>query len=185
MLVAELNLGKTNLLIICLIDFVQEYPVAGSAFTYVLSTLGEFPAFLTLGFLLLEYILAMAAVARGFSTFFALLINQPATIFIIPGNGTVELNFMAFAIVLLATVWLCFGVKESSIFLGAANIIGIFFLVFICIAGFTQADGATFTQDFLLPDVKWDGLFQALAVLMFSYVGFDAVCNAVEEVGSP
>ena len=159
--------------------YIQELPVAGSAFTYVLTTLGEFPAFITLGFLLMEYALAGAAVARGFSTFFALLCNQPKDVFIVEINADIGLDFFAFAIILLVTAVLCLGVQESSILLSAANIAGILFLVFIAITGFTQASGAVFTTSFFPED--WDGLFQAFATLMFSYVGFDAVANAVEE----
>lgn len=42
----------------------------------VQATFGELCAFLTLGGLLLEYVLGMAAVARGFSRQFARLCNQ-------------------------------------------------------------------------------------------------------------
>lgn len=147
-----------------------------------MATLGEYPAFLTLGFLILEYLLAMAAVARGFSTFFALLCNQPHDVFLIEANGTIEVDVMAMAIVIIVTVALCFGIRESSMLLTAANITGLFFLLFIGISGFTQASSSVFSEGFLIDGIGWDGLFQAFAVLMFSYVGFDAVCNAVEEV---
>jgi amino acid transporter len=42
---------------------VQEYPVAGGSFTYALATFGELPAWLTVGTLLQEYVLGVAAVS--------------------------------------------------------------------------------------------------------------------------
>ena len=152
--------------------------MSGSAFTYVLTTLGELPAFITLGFLFFEYTLSAAAVSRAFSEFFALLCNQPFGLgYVYTGNSDIVLDFIAMAISIALTGALCFGIKESSLFLTAANISGLFFLLFIAIAGFSKASGEVFASSFL-PRGS-DGLFQAFAVLTFSYVGFDAICNAV------
>jgi amino acid transporter len=145
---------------------------------------GEFPAFLTLGMLLLEYGLGMAAVANGFSQFFALLINQSASIFTFDDNG-VEWDVMALAVVLVLSAALSFGVKESSLFLGGTTIIKLLFIAAISITGFAKANGDYFTDNFSLPEKGIDGVFQGTAFIFFAYVAFDAVCNAVEETQKP
>lgn len=163
---------------LCFAEFSVEYPVAGTSFTYVLATLGEYPAALALGFLIINYVLAMGAVARALTSSFAILFNMTDNKFTVD-TGSINIDFLAFAFVLITTLVLCFGTKESSLLLAAANITGIFFAVFVGIAAFTQADGAIFATDFLYKGAE--GLFQSFAVLMFSYIGFDAVCNAIEE----
>jgi basic amino acid/polyamine antiporter, APA family len=163
---------------LCFAEFSVEYPVAGTSFTYVLATLGEYPAALALGFLIINYVLAMGAVARALTSSFAILFNMTDNKFTVD-TGSINLDFLAFAFILIITLVLCFGTKESSLLLAAANITGIFFAIFVGIAALTQADGAIFAEDFLFQGA--DGLFKSFAVLMFSYIGFDAVCNAIEE----
>lgn len=163
---------------LCFAEFSVEYPVAGTSFTYVLATLGEYPAALALGFLIINYVLAMGAVARALTSSFAILFNMTDNKFTV-NTGGISLDFLAFAFVLIITLVLCFGTKESSLLLTAANVTGIFFAIFVGIAAFTQADDAIFAKDFLFKGAE--GLFKAFPVLMFSYIGFDAICNAIEE----
>lgn len=163
---------------LCFAEFSVEYPVAGTSFTYVLATLGEYPAALALGFLIINYVLAMGAVARALTSSFAILFNMNDNKFTVD-TGSLSLDFLAFAFVLVITAILCVGTKESSLLLASANITGIFFAVFVGIAALTQADGTIFAEDFLFNGVE--GLFKSFSVLMFSYIGFDAICNAIEE----
>jgi amino acid transporter len=107
---------------------------------------GELPAFLTLGGLLLEYALGMAAVARGFSRFLARLCNVSPTLFVVelwqcPAGYTVDaadvatnsdgarvqaptacffshsFDCMAAGVVLLASVLLSLGARASALFI--------------------------------------------------------------------
>jgi amino acid transporter len=48
-------------------EFAAEFPLAGGAYNYISMSLGELPAWLVVTTLILEYILAAAAVARAFS----------------------------------------------------------------------------------------------------------------------
>mmetsp|Transcript_3310 Transcript_3310/g.6635 ORF Transcript_3310/g.6635 Transcript_3310/m.6635 type:complete len:737 (-) Transcript_3310:731-2941(-) len=162
----------------CYAEFSNEYPVAGSAFTYALATLGEYPAAIALGFLIIYYVLGEGAVARGLVAYFGLMCNVPLSDLIVEVNG-VTLDFLALTFVLIMTVALCFGMKESSLFLTCANITALFFFIFTGIAAFAKSRADYFTDDFL-PNGA-DGLFQSFAILAFSYTGFDAICNAVEE----
>ena len=155
--------------------------MSGSAFTYVMVTFGEYPAYITMGMLLVEYVLGMAAVARGFSQFLAQLVNQPYTLFLFD-DSNLRIDVMAFFVVIAMSAALSFGVRESALFLNATTLLKLFFIAFVCIAGYVKGDGALFTNNFTLPGKGVDGIFQGTACIFFAYVAFDAVCNAVEEV---
>lgn len=58
------------------------------------ATFGSLPAFLTLGALLLEFVLGMATTARGFSKYLARLINQPSDLFIITYGDDGAIDYM-------------------------------------------------------------------------------------------
>ena len=75
---------------------------------------------LTVANLILEYVLANAAVARSFSGYFANLIGKDSTFFAVTPNDSLNLDFWAFGLVLAATALLCYSTRESSTFnLGA------------------------------------------------------------------
>ena len=144
-------------------------------------TFGEYPAYITLGMLIIEYVLGMAAVARGFSQYLAQLLDQSATLFVFNDNG-VPIDPMAFAFVMLASVVLASGIREGSWILRGTTVIKLIFIAFIAISGFSKANGSYFTNNFVPEANEWDGVFQGTAAIFFAYVAFDAVCNAVEEV---
>ncbi|PNH00966.1 Cationic amino acid transporter 1 [Tetrabaena socialis] len=58
--------------------------------------------------------------------------------------------------------------------------------IFIIIAGFTQADSANF-KPFLPNDQpdQWKQIFNGASIAFFSFIGFDAVATAAEEVVNP
>jgi len=156
--------------------------VAGSAFTYTLVTFGEFPAYITMGMLLLQYVVAMAAVGQGFSQYLALLCNQSATLFVIETGVGVDIDIMAFGVILVLSLALTFGVRESATFINIVTVAKLVLIVFICIMGYVYSQPGTFSSQFTLHQKGTDGIFQGAAIIMFAYVAFDAVCNAVEEV---
>jgi amino acid transporter len=57
----------TCLFLLCCSEFAAEFPLAGGAYNYISMSLGELPAWLVVTTLILEYILAAAAVSRAFS----------------------------------------------------------------------------------------------------------------------
>ena len=54
----------------CYAEFSSSIPVSGSVYTYSYATLGEFLAFLMGWDLMLEYVIALSAVASGWSSYF-------------------------------------------------------------------------------------------------------------------
>lgn len=165
----------------CYAELCVELPIAGSAFIYTMVTFGELPAYITMGMILELYILAMAAISRSFSTYLALLCNLPASQFVVTVSSGLEIDYMAFGIVLLFTLLLCFSTRESKNLVRYATIAKLLLFFIICLVGYVKTQG-TFGQDFTLPDKGADGVFQAASIIMFAFIGFDAITNAVEEV---
>src|SRR5512133_1798773 len=61
---------------LCYAEFASMIPVAGSAYTYAYATLGELLAWVIGWDLILEYAVASAAVANGWSNYFVELLGQ-------------------------------------------------------------------------------------------------------------
>src|SRR5438093_10447441 len=61
---------------LCYAEFASMVPVAGSAYTYAYATLGELFAWIIGWDLILEYAVASATVANGWSSYFQILIGK-------------------------------------------------------------------------------------------------------------
>ena len=106
-------------------ELASMVPVSGSSYTYSYATIGEFLAWLVGWNLILEYAVSLAAVASGWSAYVhglwqnifktSMLPNfltyGPQKLGGMPGGG---IDLLAAAIVLLITLLLVFGVKESA-----------------------------------------------------------------------
>ena len=116
---------------LCYAEFASMVPVAGSAYTYAYATLGELLAWIVGWDLILEYAVASAAVAHGWSHYFQDFIGifgmklpfalTNAPIDFDPATGTLSrtgtmFDFPAVCIALVITVILVIGIKESASF---------------------------------------------------------------------
>ncbi|MDQ5984549.1 MAG: putative amino acid permease YhdG [Syntrophus sp. SKADARSKE-3] len=171
-------------------EFSSAIPISGSVYTYTYYTMGEFFAWLIGWDLVLEYTLGAAAVAAGWSGYFIALlagigINIPVELSAaygsIPGTTT-WFNLPAFLIMMLVTYIISKGVKESARVnnLLVAVKIGII-LLFIAIGSFyiRPANWQPFAP------FGAQGIFNAAALIFFSYIGFDSISSAAEEVKNP
>eukprot|EP00878_Enallax_costatus_P045976 GHUV01055531.1.p1 GENE.GHUV01055531.1~~GHUV01055531.1.p1 ORF type:complete len:199 (-),score=19.19 GHUV01055531.1:545-1099(-) len=117
---------------LCYAEFSANMPLAGGAYSYISAVFGEYLAWITVANLILEYILANAAVIRGFSPYFAMLINkQPENL--VMAHQSYILDWFAFGWVILLTIMLVLGTKESAMFNLVVTIIHVILVVFIII----------------------------------------------------
>jgi APA family basic amino acid/polyamine antiporter len=167
----------------------------GSAYGYSYAAFGELFAWIIGWDLLLEYAVAVAAVANGWSGYFnnaltALGMGLPANLINAPVKGGL-VNLPAALIVLVLTVLLAVGVKQSARFNAFMVMVKLTTIaVFIAVAIFNihpenwspfmpygwfghSADGHPV------------GVFAGAALVFFAYVGFDAVSTAAEEARDP
>lgn len=173
---------------LCYAELAAMIPVAGSAYTYSYATLGEFLAWITGWNLILEYGVACVAVAIGWSGYFnnilrTLGIELPVWATHAPGSAEGGFaNLPAAIIVLLVTVVLVIGVKES------ARATGLIVIVKLAAVGFFIAVGALSVNPEnwspFMPN-GFEGVGAAAAIVFFAYIGFDAVSTTAEEAKNP
>ncbi|KAL6759517.1 amino acid permease-domain-containing protein [Haematococcus lacustris] len=175
--------GSAFLSSFCYAEFTVSIPMAGAAYNYIYSTLGEMIAWVTVSNLILEYILANAAVARGFAPYLALLFNKPSSYFIRSWNGY-RLDGWSCGLTLFLTSLLCYGIKESATANTIITIVHVVIMIFIIIAGLTKAKKANF-KPFVKAGASWKNIFNGAAVSFFSFIGFDAIATTAEEMKDP
>ncbi|MFC5170941.1 amino acid permease [Streptomyces mutomycini] len=162
-------------------------PVSGSSYSFAYATLGERVAFLVGWCLLLEYGVSVSAVAVGWSQYVNELLDSlvgwslPAALSSGPGDGGV-INLPAVVVVMMAATLLVRGVRESARATTAMAVLKIGILVVFCAIAFTA-----FEDGHLSPFAPHGmaGVTAGASVAFFSYIGFDAITTAGEEVKNP
>ncbi len=177
---------------LCYAELASMIPIAGSAYTYAYTTMGEIFAWIIGWDLILEYAVSNMSVAVGFSAYFNVMcdyvfgmhlpryLSEPA---IMEGRLTGSIfNVPALLIVMLLSWLLVRGVKESA---GANN-----FMVAVKIAavllfvlGASRAVQASNLHPFL-PN-GFPGVLTGAAIVFFAFIGFDSVSTAAEECKNP
>jgi APA family basic amino acid/polyamine antiporter len=178
-------------------------PVAGSAYTYAYATLGELVAWIIGWDLLLEYGIGNTAVAIAWAGYMNAFLkgfglDLPwwlATDYRSAGRtqGLLEsaphvmglpivFNALAVLIVVLVTIVLVWGVKESARF--NAVMVGVKLLV---LAFFVAASTKFVKPEHWHPFAPngFAGIGHGAAVIFFAYIGFDAVSTCAEECKNP
>src|SRR5262245_25795808 len=133
---------------LCYAEFAAMVPVAGSAYTYAYATLGELLAWIIGWDLVLEYAVASSTVAHGWSHYFVSLLGifgvtlpavwtnnpfdyDPATsTWILTGAVC---NLPAFLIVVLVTIVLVVGIRESASFNAGMVVLKVAVVLFVIV----------------------------------------------------
>ncbi|MBK9132491.1 MAG: amino acid permease [Gammaproteobacteria bacterium] len=158
----------------------------GSAYGYAYAGFGEFIAWIIGWDLILEYGVATAAVAIGWSGYLnnaltAIGLPLPPELTHGPAEGGL-VNLAAAAIILVLAVLLAVGVHYSARFNAAMVLIKVSAIaVFIAVAS-GHVDPGNWVP--FLP-FGWEGVASGAALIFFAYIGFDAVSTATEETVNP
>ncbi|RWZ82056.1 amino acid permease [Glutamicibacter sp. HZAU] len=161
-------------------------PVSGSSYSYSYSTMGEGIAWICGWCLVLEYAVSVAAVAVGAGqyvneTLRAFGMELPAALAGGPAEDGV-VNLPALIVVVLATVLLVRGARESAIVNSIVVAIKAGILIFFSVVAFSAFNAGNFEP--LLP-MGAAGVTAAASSVFFSYIGFDAASTAGEEAKNP
>ncbi|MFD1672117.1 APC family permease [Agrilactobacillus yilanensis] len=172
----------------CYAEFASSLPVAGSAYSYGNIVFGQFIGWVIGWALILEYMLAVAAVSVGFSAYFGAFLkgfglHLPAAISgaFTPGQGT-YVNLVAILVVWLITWMLSRGMKSSMRINDIMVVVKILIIVLFIIVGFFYVKPSNWSP--FLPFGKI-GIFNGAATVFFAYLGFDAVSSSAPEVKEP
>lgn len=172
---------------LCYAELAAMIPVAGSAYTFGYVGLGELWAWIIGWDLILEYVVAVAAVAVGWSGYIVSLlkaagISIPDAICNAPGQKGGIVNLPAILILAVITALLIKGVSESAKLNNILVVIKLVCVILFIVLGIGHVKTANWNP-FLPYGVN--GIFKGAAIIFFAYLGFDAVTTAAEEVKNP
>ncbi len=167
----------------------------GSAYGYSYAAFGELIAWIIAWDLILEYGVAVAAVANGWSGYFnnaltAIGLGLPEMLTRGPLAGGI-VNLPAVGVILILMVMLIVGVKESARVNAAMvfiKLLTIAIFVAVAVVNVNPANWSPFAPygwfDYA-EGGRTVGILAGASLVFFAYVGFDAVSTAVEEAHSP
>ncbi|MGC2130565.1 MAG: amino acid permease [Candidatus Aquilonibacter sp.] len=171
---------------LCYAEFASMVPVAGSAYTYAYATLGEVVAWVIGWDLILEYGLSVAPTASSWSAYTQQVlggigITLPAAL----QTGAIasgQIDVIAALIVLVITLLVAIGIRESANVNGALVVFQIVTMLVFIAATATSIHGA-----FLHPFAPYGfhGVVAGTALVFYAYIGFDTVTVASEEANDP
>ncbi|MEI6287136.1 MAG: amino acid permease [Bacillota bacterium] len=167
-------------------ELASMVPIAGSAYTYTYAVLGELVAWIVGWALVLEYSIAAAAVASGWSQyvvsiFGTFLFAIPEYLQKTPADGG-TINLPAVLLVLILTFILYRGTKESAKITRILVIIKLA-VVFVFIALAAPYIKVANWDPFMPFGMK--GVITGASFAFFAYLGFDLIANASEECKNP
>src|SRR3982750_1426062 len=192
---------------LCYAEFASMIPVAGSAYTYSYATMGEFVAWIIGWDLILEYAVAAATVSDAWSEYanrvlgwFNMAIPYQWTHSPFehdPGGAYGIMNVPALFILLILTMLLIRGTKESAFVNGIIVILKVSIVLLFIAIGWQFINPANHTP--FVPSATTHvtaqgithnyggmlGILGAAGVVFFAYIGFDAVSTAAQEARDP
>lgn len=190
---------------LCYAEFASTVPVAGSAYTFSYATFGEFVAWIIGWDLILEFAVAAAVVAKGWSSYLG-------TVFGFGGGtadlGGIQLDWGALLIIAFVTVILAWGTKLSAevslvitmIKVGVVLLVVIVGSFYIKAANYSpfvppaqagEGGGGTEQSVFSLltgaegSNYGWYGVLAGASIVFFAFIGFDIVATTAEETKNP
>lgn len=172
---------------ICYAELAGAVPVAGSSYSYAYTTLGEIVAVIVGACLLLEWGVAGAATAVGWSQYLNQFMDNvfgfqiPAALSNAPEEGGI-INLPAIILIVMCSLLLIRGASESAKTNAVMVAIKLAVLVMFIVIGVQGFDSAN-----LHPFVPFgvSGIVAATGMIFFSFVGLDGVATAGEEAKNP
>jgi basic amino acid/polyamine antiporter, APA family len=178
-----------GLAVICYAELASAVPVSGSTYSYAYATLGEVMAMVVAACLMLEYGVATAAPAVGWSQYLNKLLENftghslPQAISAAPWDtdpGVV--NLPAVILVMLCMLLLIRGASESAAVNTVMVVIKLGVLGMFAGIAFTAFDTDRFAD---FAPLGAAGIGAAAGTIFFSYIGLDAISTAGDEVKNP
>ena len=185
---------------LCYAEFAAMIPIAGSAYTYAYTTMGELVAWIIGWALIMEYALGAATVSIAWSEYLNKLLGGA-----IPYewshspfeslNGVSGIiNLPALVILFVLTIVLIRGTQESAKLNGIIVFIKVAIVLLFIVLGWQFIKPENHTP-FMIPEGTpghegffkwgWGGVLGGAAIVFFAFIGFDAVSTAAQEAKNP
>lgn len=181
-ILAGIGIGITALVYA---ELCSAFPLAGGAYNYTYFVLGEFFAWMVGWNILLEYGVATAAVATGWSGYLRVFLENNFN-FVLPKALSGPINFQqgtfidlfAFIAVILIFLLVTIGIRKSALVNNLIVILKLIVLAVFVIFGIKYIKWENF-KDFM--PYGWRGVWSGASLIVFAYLGFDALATLAEE----
>lgn len=177
---------------LCYAELASRFPaVVGGAYLYTYTAFNELTAFLVFSQLMLDYHIGAASIARSLANYIVSFLGIfPVFKDNIPNwighgqeiGGVFSINILAPILLMLLTLILCLGVKESSAVNSFMTVTKVIIVIIVICAGAFEVDVSNWSP--FVPN-GMRSVFTGATVVFFAYVGFDAVANSAEESKKP
>jgi basic amino acid/polyamine antiporter, APA family len=196
-LMAAIPAGLTGL---CYAELAAMFPRSGSCYTYVRYTAGDLAGWMIGWDLVLEYAVAAATVAAGFSGYADSLLKDyglalPYWLLNGPfgdGAGGVPgiINLPAVVIIMACSLLLLRGVTESAwvnSIIVVIKLVVILLFIALCLGSIKAGNYLPFVPpyDSATGEFGWPGVLRASSTIFFAYIGFETVSTAAQESRNP
>jgi APA family basic amino acid/polyamine antiporter len=181
-ILAGIGIGITALVYA---ELCSAFPLAGGAYNYTYFVLGEFFAWLVGWNILLEYGVATAAVATGWSGYLRAFLKNNFN-FVLPTalSGPINLqqgtfiDLFAFMGVILIFLLVTIGIRKSALVNNFIVLLKLIVLTLFVIVGTKYINWENFKN--FIP-YGWKGVWSGASLIVFAYLGFDALATLAEE----
>jgi APA family basic amino acid/polyamine antiporter len=195
---------------LCYAEFASMIPIAGSAYTYSYTTMGELIAWIIGWDLVLEYAVGAATVAIAWSEYFNKVLeyvglhipyqwcHSPMEVGMGVNAGVHGIiNIPAVFILLLLSALLIRGTQQSAFVNSIIVITKVSIVIMVIIVGWGFMNGANHTPYIPAATTYTTsqgvthaygglmGILGAAGVVFFAFIGFDAVSTAAQEAKNP
>ncbi|GAB3637181.1 amino acid permease [Hymenobacter arcticus] len=197
---------------LCYAEFAAMIPIAGSAYTYAYTTMGEFVAWVIGWALIMEYALGAATVSIAWSEYLNKLLevfhtsipyhlsHSPFEHAVVNGvevHGLI--NLPALFVIVALSLLLVKGTQESATFNAIVVVLKVAIVLVFIAVGWQFINPANHTP-YLIPADQppigphsysdWNkhgigGILGGAAIVFFAFIGFDAVSTAAQEAKNP
>ncbi|CAG8730930.1 amino acid permease-domain-containing protein [Gigaspora rosea] len=188
-------------------ELASMIPISGSSYTYTYATMGELIAWIIGWDLTLEYLVGAATVAVGWSGYFVrffydafgvqfssswtsapITFNNTSNSFeLTPGA---YFNVPAFTIVVLLTILLVVGIKESARVNAIVVSVKVVVIIIFVIAAATRINPENY-KPFIPPNegsfsrFGVTGILAGTSIVFFAFIGFDSISTIAQESKNP
>lgn len=174
---------------LCYTEFAIRVPVAGSAYVYTYVAIGELVAFSIGWNLILEYVIGGAVIARAFSVYvdtftggmIANATREAMGAFNIHGFAS-QLDFLSFGLVILLTLLLISGVKNSAMLNNVLTVFNLGVAACIVVIGLFYVDSANWSN---FAPFGLNGVLAGASTCFYAFIGFDIIATTAEEARNP